>query len=288
MGFFKSVVNKAIREEIVSYKLHPFINHTHRPHKNKKVRALTVDQIKAVMQVADIKPKTEYYRDMFIFQVLAGGMRVRDLITLRWENIYINENGFYLRYTQSKGSGKDITSKLSIKALEFLSIPLISVASKEMEGVLSAIRLIKLEQAKLEKVEREHKYDEYENEYVEEYKFYDAGTNDYHTLKGVKMGEIKRMNIKQNIRVWQEDLMLEYTQIFKKLHKTIPNDFIFNRLMHNVVLPNNWQQNLDDQTKITLQGKIKTLNYHLKLICKQMNIPKITTHHAHNSFLTFL
>lgn len=292
MGYWKSVVNKAIKEQVVTYRVHPFINHSKLTNPNKKVRALTVKQVKSIMEL-QVKPLRAYYRDMFCFQILAGGMRARDLITLRWENIHINEDQFYLIYNQSKGKGKkQITYQLSHKALSFLDEILRIKEPNKMTGVDGNWKWLNILYNNLKKWEEDNKFNDFRDEdsdpHIVEWSHYDINTEKSYKLKNIKKSDIIQLSTKENIKMYTEGLTESYQEVLKRIISEYPKQFIFNKLMKNMVIP---AHNNDAKIKNKLQGKIQNLNSQLKHICRELNIPEVTSHssrHSHTQMLVDL
>lgn len=282
LGYFKSVVNKAIKHQIVSYRVFPFINHTRLTNPNKKARALTMPQIKQLIGIS-LTPRNDYYRQMFLFQILGGGLRVRDLIFLRWENIEINEGGIYLHYTQSK-TNKEIKTKLSYKALEPLTSILHDLAPNQTQTVVHCLEMLNSQIALKEIRKSDNKYSNYKNENVKEYTHYDLAEKRNYSLDEINKSQLQAITLDQNIKMYLQDLNYEYTILLNYIIKEYSNDYIF-KLMKGIITPKN---NTDSKIKNKIQGKISIYNYHLNKICKLMEIPTFTSHTARHTFAQVL
>ena len=83
---FKMLCNKAVKEGVIEMQNNPFTRYSFKWENVEKV-FLTEDEIAAIRKV-DIKTGSvmEVHQDMFVFASYTGGIRVSDLLTLRWEN----------------------------------------------------------------------------------------------------------------------------------------------------------------------------------------------------------
>jgi integrase len=284
MGYFKSVIKQAIKQQVIpTYPVDPFINIKIPTSKNKTSKALTLDQLKTIIEGGF--PNHTEYKNMFCFQILSGGMRVRDMLLLRWKNIMINNDGIYIQYTQSK-TGKQITSLLSHKALRYL-LPLMKLTyPRQVQGIENIHKLLNSQLKLKEKWEEDNKYSKYSNdERIEEFDHYDFMASKRYMLNDISLNEAQRITIAENISMYQTDLMLEYTAIIKEYVNTKPQDYIFH-LLRGLTIPANGylSQTLDRD----IQKKIKIYNYHLMKISEILNIPKITSHHARHTFTQLL
>lgn len=88
------------------------------PVKNK---ALSKEELKIFANAEFKKQSHRLYRDMFMFQLYAGGLRVSDALMLTWGNISVNEDGdIILEYTAYK-TNKPMTAILFSNGLDFLN-----------------------------------------------------------------------------------------------------------------------------------------------------------------------
>lgn len=83
---FKMLCNKAVKEGVIEMQNNPFTRYSFKWENVEKV-FLTEDEIAAIRKV-DIKTGSvmEVHQDMFVFASYTGGIRVSDLLTLRWED----------------------------------------------------------------------------------------------------------------------------------------------------------------------------------------------------------
>ena len=83
--------NDAIAEDIVSINLYPF-NKIKTKKDSSKIKFLQKDEIESLKKVeleeGTLKAK---FRDMFVFCIYAGGLRMSDVISLQWKHIHFEE-----------------------------------------------------------------------------------------------------------------------------------------------------------------------------------------------------
>ncbi len=284
LGYLKAVVKKAVRHQIVRYRVDPFVNHKSLTNKNKTARSLSMNQVKQLMDIS-LVPKLDYYRNMFCLQILGGGLRVKDLITLRWKNIYNNEYGTYLTITQTK-TGKEVKCKLSSTALFYLNPIFTELEPNRMKGVNISINLLESQNDLMKKLEQKNKYEEYgEENYISGIEHYDMDSKKFHILDKIKKQDFDRLTVNQNIKMYTEDLNLEYGEVINAIKKKDSNQFIFNALMKDIKLSTN---NVDLKVDYLVKARIKKYNDHLKELAEKLNIPAFTSHQARHTFSQLL
>lgn len=284
IGYFKSVVKKAIKQEIISYPVDPFINHKRITNKNKKARALSVHQVKTLFELK-LDNKRDYFRNMFLFQIMGGGLRVRDLICLRWSNIEVNENGFYLHYIQTK-TNKEIRTKLSHKALQLLNTNLKMLFPDETINITKILELLNTQIKIKGELESKIKYRKYDTttSSINEFKHYDSEENKTYRFDEINKTDSEILVSEQKIKILLNNINQEYVNLINKVNSSYSNKFIYN-LMDGIELPKN---NTNDKVKNKIQGKISIYNYHLQIIAKTMSTPKFTSHTARHTFAQVL
>jgi integrase len=284
MGYFKSVIRQAIKQQLIpTYPVDPFININIPTPKNKTSKALTPHQLKSIIE--GNFPKHNEYKDMFCFQILAGGMRVRDMLMLRWSNIMINDNGVYLQYTQSK-TAKQITSKLSYKALAYL-LPMMKLTHpRQVQSIENIYQQFNPQLKLYENWEHDNKYAKYKDtDTIKEFEHYDFKSGKRYRLDEIPKTEARRITLLEKITMYETDLMLEYTTLLKEYINTTPNDYIFH-LLRGLIIPANGY--LTPKMDRTIQKRIKVYNYHLMKISQILKMPNITSHRARHTFTQLL
>ncbi|CAM3836777.1 site-specific integrase [Aquirufa aurantiipilula] len=118
LKMFRMLFNKAVIEDLIDANDNPFIKF-----RLKKVKVeqtfLTEDEVKAIDNV-NVTPGTviEKHKDLFVFACYAGGIRISDLLQLRWENYDFKNNkvSFFIQKTK-----ENHTVKLPNRAQEIIN-----------------------------------------------------------------------------------------------------------------------------------------------------------------------
>jgi integrase/recombinase XerD len=117
LKIFRKLINDAIQEDLVSPARNPFVKFKLKLEKTEKA-FLTEEELEAVWALAlNEKHKIWHHRNLFIFAAYAGGLRISDLLQLRWENV----SGTHVRVTMHK-TGDVVSVKLPTRALEILQM----------------------------------------------------------------------------------------------------------------------------------------------------------------------
>jgi integrase/recombinase XerD len=120
VGNFKAIrhiVNEAISENIIQPKRNPFFNYKLQWIQTERV-FLTEEEIEAIENLnLPANSKRYHHRNMYIFACHAGGIRISDLIQLKWENF----SGDHILLNTQK-TGAVISIKLPKKALEIIDL----------------------------------------------------------------------------------------------------------------------------------------------------------------------
>lgn len=114
---FKKIFNDAIREELIELQLSPFAKFKLSVEKTTKA-FLTESELEA-MESLPLKEGSVmfHHRNMYIFAAYAGGVRISDLLQLRWHNF----DSTHIRLVTQK-TKEAISIKLPDKALEILKL----------------------------------------------------------------------------------------------------------------------------------------------------------------------
>lgn len=107
--YHKKLFNKAIKQGLIKSEDNPFNLYTIRPEKTERV-FLTAEELKLLEEYeATPGTKLELHRDMFVFACYAGGIRVSDVLKLRWKDY----DGYKLYITMKKTK-----NPIAIKVIE--------------------------------------------------------------------------------------------------------------------------------------------------------------------------
>lgn len=100
LKFIRRVYNAAYRQGLVEHNQNPFLRYTIKTEKTEREH-LTEDELKA-LEALDLDPGSRLclHRDMFVFACYTGGLRISDLLMLRW----VSFDGTHIRFTIRKTS----------------------------------------------------------------------------------------------------------------------------------------------------------------------------------------
>ncbi|MDT0675127.1 tyrosine-type recombinase/integrase [Autumnicola musiva] len=247
LSFLKAIVNKAVKYQIVQYRVHPFIDTQTKPTCRKQSKSLNISQVNQISSI-ELPSKQNYGRKMFLFQLYGGGMRVGDLLLLKWENILVKEHGIYLSYFQNK-TKKNVNSKLSYKAIHFLSIAF--------------------------PIDIRHKIDLYLSN-IEGYVL---------QLDNHEKTELDQLQLANKLKASQAQLN-ELIKVY--LYQLTANELtttVFDFAKDIEVQPNGY---MSTAAKNKLISANQRLNYNLKEIAKKLKIPKFTSHAARHTYSQLL
>jgi integrase/recombinase XerD len=82
---FRKLFNDAVREDVIEIQHDPFQKFKIKKESVEKI-FLTEDELTAFEAVSVSSPTVKVHQDMFVFACYAGGIRISDLLKLRWEN----------------------------------------------------------------------------------------------------------------------------------------------------------------------------------------------------------
>lgn len=116
LKMIRKLFNDAVREELIPYAINPFIRYKLKTEKSDK-QYLTEEEVNAIESI-DLtdKPRIHDTRQMFVFACYAGGIRVSDLLQLRWKDF----TGSHIAFSQQKTKDQ-LSIKLPEKALYILN-----------------------------------------------------------------------------------------------------------------------------------------------------------------------
>lgn len=115
LKIMRKLFNDAIREEIIQFGQNPFSKFPLETEKSKK-EYLTEEDLNKLENIdLSNKPRLNDHRYMFLFSTNAGGVRISDLLQLKWSNI----SETHVNFTQEK-TGENVSIKLTNKALAIL------------------------------------------------------------------------------------------------------------------------------------------------------------------------
>jgi integrase len=115
LKIFRKIFNDAVREEVIELQQNPFTKFK-LTWENTKKEYLTEDELAAIenLHLKDGLVMT-HHRNMYVFAAYAGGVRISDLLQLRWQNY----DGTHIRIFTQK-TKQSISIKLPEKAVEII------------------------------------------------------------------------------------------------------------------------------------------------------------------------
>lgn len=115
LRFIRTVFNYAIRQGIINESLFPFKNV---PIKTEPTKGtfLTTDELKLIEDYSSDSNHLMKIKELSLFQYYSGGIRISDLIVLKWKQIAEDRINIQIRKT-----GVQMSNKLNYKALDILN-----------------------------------------------------------------------------------------------------------------------------------------------------------------------
>lgn len=114
--FLRKLFNDAIRQDIIEVQVSPFLKYQMKIEKTERMY-LTEEELKLVDNFK-VTPgsRIEMHRDMFVFAAYAGGLRVSDILQLKWKHF----DGSNINFTIMK-TGTQLSIKVPNRGLEIIN-----------------------------------------------------------------------------------------------------------------------------------------------------------------------
>jgi integrase len=275
MACIKLLINKAIQLNLVNYYRDPFIGIKVKKLPSKKVY-IGIDEIN---KMRGYKGQYQLANDMFLFAFFCYGLRISECILMKWDNFQYRNNKIYLEYYQIKSkplmvvevnsSMIDILDKyLTLKSDSYL-VKII----KEIEVVNKEIDNVKLRQSL--NVNREVMPQKYNTQPI---------------ISTPKLTPQQVYNLDYsngNLDIQLDNLILKVNKLrskmtYYKITKMPKKHTIFRRNSDF-----DKYKTGSDLTTEQYNSKQRFTNYnnlHLKHICLDLGIQRVTTHSARHSF----
>lgn len=123
---FRSLFNTAIREELIEPELNPFSKFKMSTTKTTK-EYLTEDELRAVQELSLQRGTVmDHHRNMYVLAAYAGGLRISDLLQLRWQNY----DGTHIKLITQK-TKESIPIKLPSTALQIIESYSVALPEKK-------------------------------------------------------------------------------------------------------------------------------------------------------------
>ena len=116
LKFIRKLFNQAVREEILPIEMNTFLRYKIKREQVQK-DFLTDEELQKLEEL-ELAPdiKLNQHRNLFIFATYSGGIRISDLLQLKWQNY--NKGKLFLKITKTNDQ---LTIKLPDKAMEILN-----------------------------------------------------------------------------------------------------------------------------------------------------------------------
>jgi len=116
MKFIRQLFKSAYREDIIEHQQDPFLKYQLKTEKTQR-NYLTEAELQQIKDL-QLTPGTriELHRDMFVFATYAGGVRVSDVLQLKWKNF----DGSHIHFSIKK-TGQQLSIKLPDTAIEIIN-----------------------------------------------------------------------------------------------------------------------------------------------------------------------
>jgi integrase len=115
MKFIRKVVNDAVSMDKLEMKDNPFLKYKLKTEKTQRT-FLNEDELTAFAKyVTTPGTRMELHQDMFVFAAYCGGLRVSDILQLKWKNLDKTNINFTIRKT-----GSQISIRIPDKAMEII------------------------------------------------------------------------------------------------------------------------------------------------------------------------
>lgn len=116
LKFFRKLFNDALRLDLIEYQHNPFPKYKLKLEKTSR-QFLTDEELKAIEDVSTVPgERMDLHKQMFIFAAYTGGLRVSDVLKLRWENFDGTHITIAIHKTKSQ-----LSIKLPNKAIEIIN-----------------------------------------------------------------------------------------------------------------------------------------------------------------------
>ena len=269
----KSLLSKAVDDGLVYYNRDPF-----RKIKFKKIPPkkdyLSIDHL-AILIKAKLNKFDDIARQLFVFQVFSQGMRISDVLLLRYKDIKFDDDYGSLEYVQSKSKTR-INMRLNSMQFRVLNL-MLSTYDKDVEVITLNKDINNLKESlKLLRYQKN-------NIIQPEIKKFDSMLLDLPVDDRVDLGKLDFRTIDDKIENIKKEIQKKNAEILKyKFSKKDPDTkiFYFNYRLEGTgggIDLTMWQYKAIE----TLRG---TVNQRLKRISKNLNIKHISTHIARHTF----
>ena len=275
---FRYFVNEADKYDKYTYAKDPFKSLGEIKKEKSTLQVMTELEVEAFLEY---EPKDESYlhvKSGFCFMMYCAGMRISDLLNMKWSNFRKQQDDYFLMYKTQKNK-RQMHPILTLNALENL-IPFIEEYGEELlKGYYKLKKVIEKDKKTLESFRQELK----ELKPIGIYEVYIAGKDKYQEVlhKAMKIDEEEK-RIKEKIKLYREG---------REANRKTLGDIIADTCIRlgelypeETVLPHSRNVPEDDFDREARAIKLQ-FNHRLQMIQKEMGIKThITNHQARHVF----
>lgn len=116
-GVIRRIIMEAISDELIPYEKNPFLKIKLRCEKSNRAFLLDEELDKLENLVLGKETQMQFHRDLYVFSAYSGGIRISDLLMMRWRHF----DGTHLNF-RIKKTKEDIRIRLPDKSLAMLHV----------------------------------------------------------------------------------------------------------------------------------------------------------------------
>ncbi len=278
MKAYKSVLKQAVAAELVFYKYHPFADYKF---KDVEVREkyLTKDEVNRIIEFHSTNKSLQHTRNKFVFSIFANGMRISDLLTIRFGSYHKQELTYWMFKTKQKMTLK-ITQPLAIAFANILMEHPVSQTLKEYK----------------EYKDFEEHYQNYTNHLTELLKTRPLNFPKalLESWQKVKYSEGVAERLERQEKGINDDLQLKYYKLLVERHTHILLVEIARKHPKQFIIPNELVVDKFDKLDLKqqynqIQARTTIYNSKLKDLQQVLEIPTtLTTHLARHTYASLM
>jgi len=306
---FKTLINKAIKDDVVVYLKNPF---SLLKIKNDDIglRTLDAEEVKSILTTKYVefrKKKSKNFRiqldevaNIFLFQIFTQGLRCTDVQLLRWNNLSVKKETIEVNYKQYK-TKKVLQIKLTPLTCKMLNHRLFNIYPSLKEE----IHLLSLERERIlenlqDNRQKKKNYEKKENKKKEMVKFQEKYKTDLGFSKYSDEGFVEDYVYASNPQVIEmyEGMLIKadkkiadkYLKIIKEItNSKYANTFVFHFLNNDEFKGFKDESDLNEKQYLRIKASRDYYNKLLNEVRKQCEIStKITSHVARHTYTQLL
>jgi integrase len=289
MKSFKSFFNKIEKQKLYSFPVNPFVS-IKLSFEDTKKDFLNLKELQTFIQTDNFEDERKLFsrvkfsfkdiKESFIFSTLAQGLRVSDIITLRWNDFVFDKKFVNLEKSL-------VIRKKMIKTKKYVFVFVNPYCAYFLHN-----QIVRTYNDNLEIIEGDgmnYTFDKYigDNTILKIYKDEVKGADNF--FSEYVITDEQKGKLKYNIEQLEYEIFFEFYNLVKYLSssKKIKTEFVFpfldNKLFENIDEENDFSRLTDNQF-LQFQGRRSYLNLLLKKMMKQITSKKISFHSARHTY----